>query len=80
MSLEKIEQQLEKLADNLNRINVELGVYNEQLKLHIKRTQLLEERLEPVVKHVNNVQFVASVAGWVFGALIAIGTLISRFL
>ena len=43
---------MDRIEDRLNSIDKHLAVYNEQLKYHIKRTDLLEEDLKPIKSHV----------------------------
>lgn len=54
--LQKIDQKLDKLDDRLDAVDKHLAVYNEQLEYHIKRTNLLEQDLAPIKKHVIQVQ------------------------
>lgn len=53
--LNRIESKVDKLDDHLGSIDVTLAAQHESLKLHIKRTELLEMQLEPVKKHVATV-------------------------
>lgn len=50
--LSKIESKLDKIQDNISAINSTLAAQHESLKIHIKRTDLLEKKLEPVERHV----------------------------
>lgn len=50
--LNRIEGKIDKIDDRMDRVEVHMAVYNEQLKTHIKRTDLLEESVLPVVAHV----------------------------
>jgi endonuclease III len=43
---------LDKLFDRISDINATLAAQHETLKEHIRRTELLEERLEPIEKQV----------------------------
>jgi uncharacterized protein (UPF0335 family) len=47
-----ITRKVDKIDEKLNSIDTHLAVYNEQLKIHIKRTELLESDVEPIKKHV----------------------------
>jgi DNA repair ATPase RecN len=47
-----IDKKLDKIIEDVGEIKTHLAVYNEQLKTHIKRTEILEQKLEPVEKHV----------------------------
>lgn len=50
--LDKIDKKVDKLDDRLDKIDVHLAEYNSHLEIHIKRTNLLEEEVKPIVKHV----------------------------
>jgi flagellar motor component MotA len=54
--LHNIEQKINKLDERLDSIDVNLAVYNEQLKEHIRRTELLEEDVSPIKEHVSEVR------------------------
>jgi chromosome segregation ATPase len=45
-AIERIEQKLDWLEETLGEIRAELGVYNSQLKDHIRRTEILEKKHE----------------------------------
>ena len=77
--MDKILDKLDKLDDRLNDIDKTLIRNTISLEMHIKRTdelekhvKLLEEQVNPVVKHVDRVNFLISIAKWL-GA----GTVIS---
>lgn len=57
------ESKLDKIQEDVTEIKTHLAVYNEQLKIHIKRSDLLEEKLEPVEKHVAMVTGVVKFIG-----------------
>lgn len=50
--LDKIENKIDKIQDNISSINSTLAAQHESLKVHIKRTDLLEQQIEPIKKHV----------------------------
>lgn len=50
--LDRIELKIDKVSDHIAEINVTLAKQEEQLSYHIKRTNLLEEKLDPVENHV----------------------------
>jgi archaellum component FlaC len=54
--LQAVDEKLEKISEKLSSIDVTLAVNTEQLKVHIRRTELLEEAVEPVKKHVAMVE------------------------
>ena len=53
---ERIHGKLDKFDERLDNIDTHLAVYNEQLKVHIKRTEMLEEDVAPIKDHVNQVK------------------------
>lgn len=73
MDLRSLEQRLDKIAEQLEKLTIEMAVYNEQLKIHIKRTEHLEERVIPIEKHVIVVNGALKIlmAAAAFGASIA---------
>lgn len=50
--LAKIDAKVDKLDDRLDSIDVHMAEYNEQLKIHIKRTEILEEEHKDVREHI----------------------------
>jgi len=50
--LERIENKLDKVVDNISEINATTAKQQVSLDYHIKRTDLLEKKLEPVEEHV----------------------------
>lgn len=67
--LDKLDKKLDKIEDQISSINVTLAAQHVSLKEHIKRTNLLEKKLEPVEKHVYNMQGVVKVL--IYGASLA---------
>jgi chromosome segregation ATPase len=53
--LDRIEQKVDKLDERLDKHDTHLAVYNEQLKHHIKRTDLAESAIEKIMEHINKV-------------------------
>ena len=47
---ERIQEEISKIADIIDRQTVLLSDYNRQLEIHIKRTNLLEEKVWPIVE------------------------------
>lgn len=46
--LDKIEAKIDKIQDKIGSIDVTLAAQHESLKIHIKRTDLLEKKVENV--------------------------------
>lgn len=45
-----IDDKLDKIAENVNQINVTLALQHQSLDEHMKRTKLLEDRVDPIEK------------------------------
>jgi flagellar motor component MotA len=74
-----LDDKLDRIQDDVNEIKTHLAVYNQQLVIHIKRSETLEEKLEldmekmnqeikPLISHVSMVQG----AFWILGVLGAV--------
>lgn len=50
--LERIEVKIDDVSDRIGSIDATLAAQHVSLELHIKRTNLLEEKLAPVERHV----------------------------
>lgn len=75
-----INARLERIEATLNRIDVTLAKQHVSLETHIKRTDLLEERLEPISAHVAIVGAIGKIligSGGVVG-LVMLGVQIYR--
>jgi hypothetical protein len=62
-NMQFIHDMLVKLDDRLDGIDLTLVRHDENLKTHMHRTELLEEELKPVRKHVYMVQGVGAFIG-----------------
>lgn len=71
--LQKIEDKIDKIDSKLDSVDVHLAVYNEQLKIHIKRTELIEQDLIPIKAHVHQVRG----AGLLLSIIATVVTIIS---
>ena len=67
--LDRIENKVDQVFDRLGEVEGHMGVYNEQLKHHIYRTDLAEsnlkmlrEEMHPVRDHVKMVALIAKLA------------------
>ena len=52
----RLEDKIDKITDKIANIDVTLGKQSVILEEHVKRTNLLEEKLEPIEKHVHMIQ------------------------
>lgn len=59
----RLESKLDRLDERLDRIDVTLAAQHVSLAEHIRRTQILENHMEPVRTHVTMVKGVAKAIG-----------------
>jgi glycerol dehydrogenase-like iron-containing ADH family enzyme len=60
---DKIDAKLEKIVEHIGSIDVTLAKQSVLLDEHIKRSNMLEEKLAPVEKHVTIVNTILKVLG-----------------
>ena len=46
--MKRIEEKLDKIDERIDNIDKHFAFYNSELKIHIKRTDLLEQELKPI--------------------------------
>lgn len=61
--LDKIFEKIDKIDDRLNNIDVSLVRQTVSLEEHIRRTNLLEEEIKPVKRHVLMVEAIFKIIG-----------------
>lgn len=61
--LERIENKLDKVVDEIGEIKETTAKQQVSLDYHIKRTDLLEKKLEPVEEHVHLVSSMFKIMG-----------------
>ena len=66
-----------KVVERLSSIEAHLGHYNASLDEHMKRTEMLEERFEPIEKHVQEVSGALKFVKFVVWILASVGTILS---
>ena len=71
MDEKRIEDKLDRVVENINSINVTLGKQSVILEEHVKRTNLLEAKIEPIEKHVAMVHGALKFIG-IVGVFIAV--------
>ena len=90
---QKISEDIKELKDGFKAQAVNLSEYNKQLREHIRRTELLEKKIEPIEKayftektkanfiaaHWKKIAIVTTVAGTITGIVIGILQIISWF-
>ena len=62
MNEERIFEMLSELKVHAATTNERLGVYNQQLEVHIKRTELLEKDMQTALLPIKVVKFLVSAA------------------
>ena len=78
---DKVDESIKILDQRLDGIDKHLAVYNEQLTFHIERTNKLEEKFEPVEKHVALVNAGAKIIGglvFLGGAILLVMQLLGK--
>lgn len=63
--LKRIEDSMDKTSERLNSIDKTLVKQEENLKEHMRRTQILEDDIKPVKKHVARVEGAFKLVGLV---------------
>jgi len=53
--LKRIEDKVDKVVDQISEVNITLAKQHVSLKEHIRRTALLEDKMEPIDRHVKMV-------------------------
>ena len=76
----RLHNKVDKIDDKLDNIDTHLAIYNEQLKIHIKRTELLEEDVKPIKKHVAYVGAAFKIVGTAAAISIGLLTAIKPFI
>ena len=77
--LERVLEKLDKLDDRLDSVDKTLVKQEENLKEHIRRTELLEEELKPIKKHIGHMEGALKLFGGI-GLLLGIVTGILKIL
>lgn len=71
----QLEDKIDKIQEDVGEMKTHMAVYNEQLKIHIKRSDLLEKRMQPVEDHVAAVNWSLRSVVWL-SAVATIATLV----
>jgi tetrahydromethanopterin S-methyltransferase subunit G len=61
--LERIEEKIDNLGGHLGTIDTTLALQHVSLEQHIRRTELLEEKIAPLEKHVSQVHGIMKFIG-----------------
>lgn len=76
MDNKRLEDKVDKIADNISEINVTLAKQSVILDEHVKRSNLLEAKMVPLEKHVTMVNGVLKF----FGLIAVFASIIEVFL
>lgn len=76
VKLDGIKEDVSEIKVHVAKHAVILEAQHEQLKEHIKRTNLLEQKLEPVEKHVARVDGALRLLGGIAAAIAALAGLV----
>jgi chromosome segregation ATPase len=71
--LNRIEEKIDKLDGRLDAVEVNMAVYNEQLKIHIEGVQLARAEIRPIKKDWQKAKAVLWFLGWGTSAFTAGG-------
>ncbi len=77
--LDKIESKIDKLDEKLDRVEVTLAINTQSLVEHVRRTNALEDKLDPVEKHVNLTNAGLKILAGVFALLMAVKAAVEIF-
>lgn len=74
MDNKRLEDKIDKIVENVSEINVTLGKQATILDEHVRRSTNLEDRVEPLEKHMHMVQGVIKLLGLlgIFAAIIEV--------
>lgn len=72
MDNKRLEDKIDKIVDNISDINITLAKQSTILDEHVRRSTNLEDRVEPLEKHMHMIQGAIKVIGLVaiFAAII----------
>jgi hypothetical protein len=73
--LDRIEGKLDKLERRLDTIDVTLAEQHVEIRYHIKRTDLLESKVEPITDHVVFIKILLRVVA----AIVLVGSALRLF-
>lgn len=65
----RIENKVDKISERINSVDVTLAAQHESLKDHMRRTELLEQAVEPLKSHLNAVHMAAKLIGVIVGII-----------
>ena len=72
----KISKDIEQIKKSLTSIDKTLALQHLSLDTHIKRTNLLEQKLDPIERHVEQIRGIAKLLGF----LVAVAGVVAAFM
>lgn len=73
----KLIKDVDQIKRSLANVDKTLALQHLSLVEHIKRTELLEKKLEPVEEHVSQVRGIVKFIGWLLGALAVVAAFLA---
>jgi uncharacterized coiled-coil protein SlyX len=70
--IERIEAKVDTISDKLGETNNILAAQHESLKLHMKRSDMLEKALKPLQRHVSMLEGALKLVGFIASATVLI--------
>lgn len=77
MSLDRIETKIDRLDERLDRVDLHLERYNNQLEIHIKRSDALEAAVQPVIQLTAFTKTGFKILSWVAASLAAVAAIVA---
>lgn len=77
--MDRLHNKVDKLDEKLDAIDTHLAVYNEQLKIHIKRTEMLEADVAPIKEHIIHIKSITKVVTYLIGISGTLAAIIKYF-
>lgn len=72
----RIEEKIDKVIDRVSSCDVTLAAQHVTLKEHMRRTEALEQIVEPIREHVNTVAAFGKIVVWTVGAITLVSSII----
>lgn len=66
---DRLEGKIDNIVDQVGNINVTLAKQHASIEEHIRRTNILEEKLIPIEKKFYEISGIVRLGGWVVGLL-----------
>lgn len=77
ISSKAVRKDIEHIKRSLASMDKTLALQHQSLEIHIKRTDLLEQKLEPIERHVQQVRGVSKFIGWLAAIAVAVAAFLA---